>query len=172
MSFVSSISYALRLRHQDLIFSSLTSVGGTENISPEITAFFSSGGFSNIFPRPSYQDDAVQGYLSQLGSTNAGLFNTSGRGFPDVSAQANNFITRIAGVFQPVGGTRASTPAFASVIALLNEQRLNAGLPPLGFINPLLYSEGASALNDITIGSNPGCGAQGFPALPGWDPVC
>ncbi|KAI0753211.1 family S53 protease-like protein [Daedaleopsis nitida] len=148
----------------------LTSVGGTEGISPESTAFFSSGGFSNIFPRPSYQDAAVEAYLAQLGSTNAGLFNTSGRGFPDVSAQSNNFITRIAGVFQPVGGTSASTPAFASVVALLNDQRLNAGLPPLGFINPLLYSD-ASALNDITVGSNPGCGAQGFPALPGWDPA-
>ncbi|KAI0752884.1 peptidase S8/S53 domain-containing protein [Daedaleopsis nitida] len=128
----------------------LTSVGGTEGI-PE--------------------DAAVQGYLTQLGSTNAGLFNTSGRGFPDVSAQSVNFITRIAGVFELVLGTSASTPTFASVVALLNDQRLNAGLPPLGFINPLLYSEGASALNDITVGSNPGCGAQGFPALPGWDPA-
>jgi tripeptidyl-peptidase-1 len=25
--------------------------------------------------------------------------------------------------------------------------------------------------NDITVGSNPGCGTDGFPASPGWDPV-
>ena len=60
---------------------------------------------------------------------------------------------------------------WASVVALLNDALLNAGKPPLGFINPLLYSEGAAALNDITSGSNTGCGAQGFPALAGWDPV-
>ena len=150
---------------------SLTSVGGTQGINPEVAAPFSSGGFSNIFPRPSYQDTAVQNYFAQLGDTNAGLFNTSGRGFPDVSAQSVNFITRIAGVFGLLLGTSASTPTFASVVALLNDKRLDAGLSPLGFLNPLLYSQGAAALNDITIGSNPGCGAQGFPALEGWDPV-
>ncbi|KAI0788230.1 subtilisin-like protein [Fomes fomentarius] len=149
----------------------LTSVGGTQGIDPEVTASFSSGGFSNIFARPSYQDAAVQNYLTQLGSTNAGLFNTSGRGFPDVSAQSVNFITRISGESRLLYGTSASTPTFASVVALLNDKRLDAGQPSLGFLNPLLYSQGASALNDITVGSNPGCGAQGFPALEGWDPA-
>lgn len=137
-----------------------------------MAASFSSGGFSNIFARPSYQDGAVQQYFNQLGSTNAGLFNTSGRGFPDISAQSVNFFTWIADELFFVLGTSASTPTWASVIALLNDARLNAGKPSLGFINPLLYSQGAAALNDITSGSNPGCGRQGFPALSGWDPVC
>ncbi|RPD54221.1 family S53 protease [Lentinus tigrinus ALCF2SS1-7] len=149
----------------------LTSVGGTQGVAPEVAASFSSGGFSNIFARPSYQDGAVQQYFGQLGSTNAGLFNTSGRGFPDISAQSVNFFTWIADELFFVLGTSASTPTWASVIALLNDARLNAGKPSLGFINPLLYSQGAAALNDITIGSNPGCGKQGFPALAGWDPV-
>ena len=30
---------------------------------------------------------------------------------------------------------------------------------------------GAAAHNDITTGSNPGCGTNGFPATTGWDPV-
>ena len=30
---------------------------------------------------------------------------------------------------------------------------------------------GAAALNDITKGSNPGCGTEGFPAVTGWDAV-
>lgn len=89
-----------------------------------------------------------------------------------MSAQSVDFITRISGQFGLVLGTSASTPTFASVVALLNDKRLDAGLPSLGFLNPLLYSQGASSLNDITVGSNPGCGAQGFPALQGWDPVC
>lgn len=114
----------------------------------------------------------MQQYFNELGSTNAGLFNTSGRGFPDISAQSVNFFTWISGQLFFVLGTSASTPTWASVIALLNDARLNAGKPALGFINPLLYAQGAPALNDITIGSNPGCGKQGFPALAGWDPVC
>ena len=28
-----------------------------------------------------------------------------------------------------------------------------------------------AAFNDITSGSNPGCGTEGFYAQPGWDPV-
>ena len=61
------------------MITSVTSVGATQNISPEIAADFSSGGFSNLFARPSYQDDAVSAYLQTLGDTNAGLFNTTGR---------------------------------------------------------------------------------------------
>ena len=45
---------------------------------------------------------------------------------------------------------------------------------PLGFLNPWLYSEevrNVRGINDITEGSNPGCGTLGFSAQPGWDPV-
>ncbi|KAH9025386.1 hypothetical protein EDB85DRAFT_1982937, partial [Lactarius pseudohatsudake] len=34
-----------------------------------------------------------------------------------------------------------------------------------------LYHDGFAGLNDITSGSNPGCGTDGFSAIPGWDPV-
>ena len=71
----------------------------------------------------------------------------------------------------PVDGTSCSSPTFASVIALLNDRLIAAGKPPLGFLNPFLYSTGASAFNDVTSGSNPGCGTDGFPAVAGWDPV-
>lgn len=37
------------------------------------------------------------------------------------------------------GGTSASTPAFAGLISLIVDHRLNNGLPPLGFLNPRLY---------------------------------
>ena len=36
---------------------------------------------------PSYQADAVAGYLKALSPTNKGLFNSTGRGFPDIAAQ-------------------------------------------------------------------------------------
>ncbi|RPD69218.1 family S53 protease-like protein [Lentinus tigrinus ALCF2SS1-7] len=151
----------------------LTSVGATTGFNgPEVAADFTGGGFSNIFPRPAYQNAAVESYLNTIGSTYAGLFNSTGRAFPDISARGVNYLTEINGSFWTIDGTSASTPVIASVVALLNDARLNAGLPSLGFINPLLYSQqGAAALNDVTSGSNPGCGTQGFPAVQGWDPV-
>ena len=137
----------------------MTSVGATTGIT-ETAASFSSGGFSNIFARPSYQDGAVHQYFNQLGSTNAGLFNTSGRGFPDISAQSVNFFTWIADELFFVLGTSASTPVFASMIALLNEELVGKGRKPLGFLNPWLYSN-TNAFTDITAGSNPGCNTDG-----------
>ncbi|KAM5534011.1 hypothetical protein V8D89_012331 [Ganoderma adspersum] len=149
----------------------LTSVGSTQGINPETAAAFTSGGFSNIFAQPDYQKDAVAGYLKTLGNTNQGLFNASGRAFPDVSTQGVQFAINVAGQFQGVDGTSASSPTFAAIVSLLNDARLNNGQAPLGFLNPLLYSQGAAALNDITKGSNPGCGTDGFPAVTGWDAV-
>jgi tripeptidyl-peptidase I len=55
------------------------------------------------------------------------------------------------------------------VIGLLNDLRLSSGKTPLGFLNPWIYKSRA-AFNDVTTGSNPGCGTQGFQAAAGWDP--
>ena len=44
-----------------------------------------------------------------------------------------------------VGGTSASTPAFAAMVSLLNEARLQKGKPALGFLNPWLYGLAAEA---------------------------
>jgi len=60
----------------------------------------------------------------------------------------------------------------AGVFSLLNDFLISHGKAPLGFLNPLIYaSTSATAFNDITSGSNPGCGTQGFSAVAGWDPV-
>ncbi|RDX44370.1 subtilisin-like protein [Lentinus brumalis] len=150
----------------------VTYVGATQQFEPEVAAPFSSGGFSNAFPRPDYQAAQVETYLEALGETNAGLFNATGRAFPDVSFQGVGFPIVQNGRLNVLDGTSASSPSFASVVALINDQLLNAGKPSLGFMNPFLYSEAASeAFNDITSGSNPGCGTEGFPAHSGWDPV-
>lgn len=149
----------------------VTSVGGTVPVTPEVAASFSGGGFSRYFPRPPYQEDAVRSYLNTLGSLHAGLFNSAGRGYPDVAAQSSNFQVVIGGRVSAVGGTSCSVTAFGAVVGLLNDVRLSSGKPSLGFLNPLLYSTAASGFNDITLGSNPGCGSNGFPAGKGWDPV-
>lgn len=150
---------------------SVTVVGATQGAPPESAAKFSSGGFSNIFSVAAYQKTAVSSYLTQLGKTNAGLFNTTGRGYPDISTAGVNYQVEIGGKVASVSGTSASTPLVASMVALINDRLVAAGKPTLGFLNPFLYSTGVSAFTDITTGSNPGCGTNGFPALKGWDPV-
>jgi subtilase family serine protease len=70
-------------------------------------------------------------------------------------------------VAQLVFGTSASSPTVGAIITLINEQRANVGKKPVGFINPVLY-ENPGALNDITVGTNPGCGTSGFSAAKGW----
>ncbi len=149
----------------------MTSVGATQGFSPETAADFSSGGFSNYFAIPDYQTSAVSGYIKALGSTNSGKYNATGRGFPDIATQGVNFEVVVGGQSGTVEGTSCSSPTLASIISLLNDRLIAAGKSPLGFLNPFLYSTGASALNDITSGSNPGCNTNGFPAKAGWDPV-
>ena len=151
---------------------SVTSVGGTKSFGPEVATSFSGGGFSNIFSRPSYQDTAVSTYLNKLGKTNAGLFNSTGRGFPDIATQAQSFQIIRAGKTVSVSGTSAASPTVGSLVALLNDAIFDDGGKALGFLNPFLYKFGPGALNDITQGSNPGCGTDGFAAADGWDPVC
>ncbi|KAL3420668.1 Pro-kumamolisin [Phlyctema vagabunda] len=165
----------------------VTSVGGTRYIEPEQAVFFSSGGFSNIWPRPLYQELAISSYLSKLGKKQAGLFNSKGRGFPDVAAQGQNFRVFNSGKDVGYRGTSCSAPAFNGVVALLNSARISAGLPTLGFLNPWLYTVGQFGLNDITVGGSTGCNGlsrfnispNGSPVIPyaswnataGWDPV-
>ena len=151
----------------------MTSVGATTGI-PETSASFSSGGFSNIFTTPSYQQAAVSAYLAKIGTANAGLFNPKGRAFPDVSTQGVQFAIEVAGQLQGVDGTSASSPTFASVVSLLNDALLNQGKSPLGFLNPWLYAVGAQGLNDVTAGnSSVECNGEevGFAAAEGWDPL-
>jgi tripeptidyl-peptidase I len=163
----------------------VTSVGGTYHIQPEEAIYFSSGGFSDLWPRPSYQEEAVSNYLKKLGNRWQGLYNPAGRGFPDVAAQGSRFRVVDKGAEISVGGTSASAPTFAAIVALLNNARAAAGKPSLGFLNPWIYSQGYKGLNDITKGGSSGCtGRDMYSGLPtpyvpyaswnateGWDPV-
>lgn len=89
---------------------------------------------------------------------------------------------------EPSGGTSASSPVIGAIIGLLNDARLKAGLPSMGFINPWLYDSGSQFVVDIVGGGSRGCdginhqtgksvvGAAKIPyaswnATVGWDPV-
>ncbi|KAH9172269.1 subtilisin-like protein [Lactarius sanguifluus] len=149
----------------------LTAVGGTMNYGPEVAAPLSGGGFSDHFERPVYQDVAVSAFLERQGTQYAGLYNPAGRGIPDIAAQALKFPIYFRNARINQEGTSCSVPVVAGVISLLNDYLITNGRPPLGFLNIRLYDDGFAGLNDITSGSNPGCGTNGFSAVPGWDPV-
>lgn len=158
----------------------VTSVGATMDFNPEVVAYHSSGfasggGFSDLFPRPAYQDKAVKAYLKTLGNRDSAYFNASGRAYPDIAGQGSYFATVWNGTDTLVSGTSASTPLIAAIIALVNDALIAGGKPTLGFLNPWLYKKGYRAFTDITSGSAVGCSeigdGKGFPAVEGWDPV-
>ncbi|KAI1328437.1 tripeptidyl-peptidase 1 [Xylariaceae sp. FL0255] len=154
----------------------VTSVGATKYSSSESAATFSSGGFSDLHARPSWQNAAVSAYLTSIGSTYSKYYNATGRGFPDVSALGQDFAVVDKGSSTLLSGTSASSPTFAGTIALLNAARKSAGLSGLGFLNPWLYNNSA-ALTDIKSGYSSGCtsnkaiGGARWNATTGWDPV-
>jgi MYXO-CTERM domain-containing protein len=152
------------------------------------------GGISIVFPRPDYQSTIPT--CAIVGSLPAAVTPSQMREVPDISfsASANHYpyfiecTTDATGdcsasspspSLTPIGGTSASTPSFAGVVALLNQV---AG-GRLGNINPLLYktyTTTTSAFHDITTGNNevqcrstdPGCPAgrlYGFAATNGYD---
>ena len=134
----------------------------------------SGGGFSNVFLAPPYQVPNVAVYkevekehLDDIRDR----FNSTGRGYPDVALRADNYLIVSNGNWSFVSGTSASNPVFASIITLINSERMHAGKGPLGFINPILYGN-PDILNDIVTGANQGCGIdQAFRATRGWDAV-
>ena len=153
----------------------VTSVGGTSlrHIGTSIMEsawHLSGGGFSSFFATPSYQQTLPFVVRTQLANR---------RGVPDVAGDADP-ATAMAiyfnGVWDQIGGTSASAPFWAAIMAIANQM---AG-HPLGFINPALYKLAMSDkytqdFNDITVGNNSVNNGQvdvtGYDAVKGWDPI-
>ncbi|SMR60920.1 unnamed protein product [Zymoseptoria tritici ST99CH_1E4] len=191
--YVEFFRFLLSQENKDLAYVISNSYGRrTQELDPPTAMNRSGGGFSNFFPQAFYQKPAIDAYLSQgilpeakeyFASNN--YTNFLGRGYPDLAADMDN--PRIAGFYNgergPNGGTSASAPAVAAVIALLNDVRLRAGKPALGFINPLIYALKGEGFTDITRGSTVGCNGSrnitgqaiipyaGWNATEGWDPT-
>ncbi|GAM20503.1 hypothetical protein SAMD00019534_036780 [Acytostelium subglobosum LB1] len=136
----------------------------------------SGGGFSDYSPMPSYQKTAVEGYLTWgIPLPPSWSFNSSNRGYPDVSAVGHSYVTFVGGEMYLVDGSMCAAPSFAGMVALLNSHRLNNNQSPLGFLNPILYAAPSNCFNDITIGNNMCtevcCTKYGYTATSGWDPA-
>lgn len=160
----------------------VTSVGGTSlPVNGSIhdreivaTRFSPGGGFSNIFALPSYQAKTVASYYEHHDpGYNSSQYNNTQqvRGYPDVSLNAQSYITGLDGGFQAFTGTSASSPTFGAMITLINGARIAAGKEPVGFINPVLYEHREEIFNDVVEGHTSGCGTNGFTAVEGWDPA-
>jgi subtilase family serine protease len=135
------------------------------------------GGVSSFYGRPPYQEDLPSTFPTVLGST---VDATSARSNPDVSfnAEVNGGVLGYLGFLVPAswavfGGTSASSPAWAGIIALLDQ----ANGAPVGFITPTIYDLNHGRLKhtfqDITVGDNRfaegAFGEDGFNASPGYD---
>jgi len=161
----------------------VTAVGATRLVRQDVTApematdqFGSGGGFSDMWPAFQSQVAAVEGYLRTApGLPPSGSFPPGGRATPDVSALGEGYQVMINGQVWPVGGTSASAPMFAALVSLLNEARLAAKKPPMGYMNPWIYAH-PEAFRDVTLGTNAidrdGSPVPfGFPCAKGWDPA-
>lgn len=125
------------------------------------------GGVSQVYQRPSWQTGP--GVNNQ--------FSNGMRQVPDISADADpltgyaiyDSTANCSGqdCWGVVGGTSASAPLWAGLVALANQRAGAQGKGPVGFLNPLLYRLGSAAnapYHDVVAGGN-----LYFPATPGWD---
>ncbi len=127
----------------------------------------SSGGISTYYSIPSWQ--AATSMTANGGSTNK-------RNIPDVALTANNvYSTYDNGSAGSTGGTSCAAPLWAGFMALVNQQAVANGSPPVGFINPAVYALSHTAdytncFHDTTTGDNSWSGSSGkFVAVAGYD---
>ena len=130
----------------------------TKDEEVAVTRFPSGGGFSNVYPIPDYQKEAVEGYFRDSAPSYAfyesegggeegngfgegdGIYNRLGRGYPDISAVGDNVLIFNRGSPTLIGGTSASAPVFAAILNRINEERIADGKGTVGFVNPTLVS--------------------------------
>jgi tripeptidyl-peptidase-1 len=166
----------------------VTAVGATRFVGHQIGAaematdqFGSGGGFSSQFNQTNaaWQVQAVKQYTSNPPNDPKyppqNMFDPNGRATPDICALGEKYQVVLNGRVQGVGGTSASTPAFAAMVSLLNEARAQKGKASMGLLNPFLY-QNADCFRDVTQGTNAiGRGGEqlkyGFAAQQGWDPA-
>jgi subtilase family serine protease len=156
----------------------VTAVGGTDLTTngpggswESETGWRGSAGMpsKNNVPIPSYQQLA-----GVINSSNHG--STTLRNIPDVAAEANTnqYSCYDGSCSGGHGGTSYAAPQWAGFTALMNQQAMDLGGAPVGFLNPALYRIGVgssydSDLHDVTSGSNGKYSAvTGYDLVTGW----
>ena len=164
---VSGVGGTTLLAHTSGTYGSETTWNGSA-----LGAGATGGGFSKIFPRPSYQN-GVPGIGASRGIPDVAYNSDPYTGVPIVES-LGNFTVII-----PTGGTSAGAPQWAGITALAEQ----AAGQRLGFLNGTFYhilksTSYAKAFHDITTGNNAftykdGNGktvtVPGYNAGTGWD---
>lgn len=145
-------------RRHEVVWNDITGAGG--------------GGLSRFWPRPSWQ----------AGAGVSNRFSNGHRQVPDVSLHASAdqhgypvyCTTGACGHvgWMTLGGTSASAPLLAGVVADMNSYSLAHGGARLGFADPFLYDRLAAdpaAFRDVTVGTNNPDDAGPYPATFGYD---
>jgi subtilase family serine protease len=128
----------------------------------------SGGGYDLNYPIPSWQIDL---------SMTANMGSTKYRNYPDVAIVGDTVLFAIQdGQTGTSGGTSASAPLWAGFLALANQHAAASQKPPVGFLNPTIYSLGQGSrynqdFHDITVGNNiiAGNTTNLYYAVPGFD---
>ncbi len=133
---------------------------------PPVNNGATGGGASIVYAQPTYQDHAAvpratnyravwRSELVQSSLESPAPVPEYGRGVPDVGGHASAYKFLVRGTapqdLTPLGGTSATTPLWAALVAILNQ-----GLKRrCGYLNPTLYQElRPGALRQITYGCN------------------
>ncbi len=152
-------------------WSSANSASGESALSyiPEKGWSGSGGGASRYYPKPVWQ-------------SGVGVPADGARDVPDISLSASTYDPYMvySGGWWLVGGTSASSPSFAGIVALLNHYLTSSGYQSkagVGNINPVLYQLAQttpSAFHDIVNGNNvadTSSGDFGYQTQIGYDQV-
>lgn len=149
------------------------------------------GGASSVYAKPPFQTGltpadshrdlpdvsllAGNGYYSALWvlCSDSGTNGTTGSAVTD--CQNNNGQFDASTVFDGVGGTSAAAPAFAGILALVEQSQGGARLGQADFVLYQLAQSHPGVFHDVTTGNNsvpcatgtPNCGSNGF--LTGYD---
>ncbi len=170
----------------------VTAVGGTTvtlNDANEIQSevvWKAPGGSASEQSGGGYSSSKIARPRYQIGPGTGG----DSRQIPDVSFAANpspGFPVYVCETstncaWGSLGGTSGSTPMFAAVVTLINQELTSVGRPKLGFVNPFIYSVANGdrydkVFRDVVEGSNAlfnnsCCNAsKGFDMASGWGSV-
>eukprot|EP00698_Gefionella_okellyi_P015437 TRINITY_DN4355_c0_g2_i1.p2 TRINITY_DN4355_c0_g2~~TRINITY_DN4355_c0_g2_i1.p2 ORF type:complete len:236 (+),score=51.05 TRINITY_DN4355_c0_g2_i1:1082-1789(+) len=106
--------------------------------------WFNSGGFSRVNPLPAWQVEAVTSYVNSGIELPEGW--ALGRAVPDIAMVGSaEYYKEFEESLQQSSFAMRTSPHIATAIAaasvvMINDKRLQHGLPAVGFLNPLLYS--------------------------------
>ncbi len=121
-----------------------------------------SGGASSLYSKPSWQ-------------VATGVPADGKRDIPDVSLTAaghDGYLVETQGALYAIGGTSASSPSFAGLMALINQKtgtKQGNANPRFYQLGAAQYSGGTAVFHDITSGSNTVPGTTGYSCTTGYD---